>query len=317
MPSLSRLRLYLSMIRYGNAHNRDFAREHYAFFEAMQRRLARYGLADLRGLRVLDVGCGKSYWLTLLLHSYGARATGIDTEFVQPDIGPGKYFNIARRNGFERAARTLVWDKFYARPYYRELAAVCPFPLKFGGVDARQTGVTELEFPDNTFDLIVSHEVFEHIDDVPAALQLLHRVMKPEGLTYIYVHNYASLSGGHHIAWKYPDTEPSTEVPPWDHLRQNLHPEIPSWINRLRERDYRRAFESQFEIVDWFPTATEGEALLTPEIRAELAGYTEAELLTKGFVVAARPKNKVGPATGESRDVASAQQPFSEKVQKR
>lgn len=285
----SRLRLYFSMVRYGNAHNRDFAHEHYTFFETMQTRLKRYGLADLRGLRVLDVGCGKAYWLTLLLHSFGAQATGIDTEFVEPGYSPGKYFSILRSNGPERALRTLVWDLFYARPYYRELAAVTPFPLRFKDVDARRLSATELPFPDDTFDLVVSHEVFEHIDDIPAALRRLRRVMKPDGLTYIYVHNYTSLSGGHHIAWKYPDTEPSEVVPPWDHLRQNLYPEIPSWINRLRERDYRQAFEAQFDILDWFPIATEGQGLLTPELRAELADYSEAELLTKGFVVVARP----------------------------
>jgi SAM-dependent methyltransferase len=286
---LSRLRLYVSMVRYGNAHNRDFAHEHYAFFASMQNRLREYGVDNLRGLRVLDMGCGKAFWLTLLLHSYGAQATGIDTELVLPGLGLGKYVGILRHNGLERTLRTLVWDVLYAAPYYRELAAVCPLPLRFKEVDARRASVTELEFPDNTFDLVVSHEVFEHLPDVPAALQSLHRVMKPEGITYIYVHNYTSLSGGHHIAWKYPDTEPSTVVPPWDHLRQNLYPEIPSWINRLRERDYRQVFETHFEILDWFPTAIEGETLLTPEIRAELADYSQEELLTKGFVVIARP----------------------------
>ena len=113
-------------------------------------------------------------------------------------------------------------------------------------------------------------------------------------MAYIYIHNYASLSGGHHIAWKYPDTASSAVVPPWDHLRQNRYPDIPSWINRLRERDYRQAFEEQFDILDWFPTATEGKALLTPGIRAELADYGEEELLTKGFVIVARPRQVVG-----------------------
>ena len=284
-----RLRLYVSMVRYGNAHNRDFAREHYAFFADMQARLQKY-VGDLCSLHVLDVGCGKAFWLTLLLHSYGAHVTGIDTEFVAPGRSLGKYTGILRRNGLERVLRTLVWETIYAAPYYRELAAVCHFPLCFEGIDVRRMSVTKLDFLGDTFDLVVSHEVFEHLPDVPAGLRSLRRVMKPEGITYIYVHNYTSLSGGHHIAWKYPDTEPSTVVPPWDHLRQNRYPEIPSWINRLREGDYRQAFEEQFEILDWFPTATEGEALLTPEIRAELADYSEEELLTKGFVVIARPK---------------------------
>jgi SAM-dependent methyltransferase len=287
---LSRLRLYISMVRYGNAHNQDFAHEHYAFFTAMQQRLPQYGMDDVRGKRVLDVGCGKAYWLTLLLHSYGAAATGVDTEFVEPGFSLGKYWGILRSNGPERTLRTLVWDMFYGPPYYRELARVCDFPLNFKGVDARRSSATELDFPDHTFNLVVSHEVFEHIDDIPTALKMVHRVMKSDGLTYIYIHNYASLSGGHHIAWKYPDTEPSTEVPPWDHLRENRFPEIPSWINRLREHEYRPAFESLFDILDWFPTSIEGKALLTPEIRTELADYSEDELLTKGFVVVARPK---------------------------
>jgi len=239
---------------------------------------------------MLDVGCGKSAWLTLLLHSYGAQVSGIDTEFVELGHTLGKYIGLIRQNGPDRALRTFGWDMFYAAPYYRALAAVCPFPLCFEGVDARKASVTELDFPDNTFDLVISHEVFEHLPDLPGAVQSLHRVMKPESLTYIYVHNFASISGGHHLAWKYPDTEPSTIVPPWDHLRQNLHPDIPSWINRLRERDYRDAFETQFEILDWLPSKTEGEAFLTPEIRTELADYRAEELLTKGFVVVVRPK---------------------------
>jgi len=289
---LNRLRLYLSMVRYGNAHNRDFAREHYQFFTTMQRNLKKYGLDDLRGLRALDVGCGKAYWLTLLLHSCGAQATGIDTEFVEPGYSIGKYWGILRSNGPERAVRTLVWDIFYGPPYYRELAKVSEIPLRFENVDAQRVSATRLDFPDNTFDLVVSHEVFEHIADIPTALRNLHRIMKPDGLTYIYIHNYASISGGHHIAWKYPDTEPSGEVPPWDHLRQHRYPDIPSWINCLRERDYRAAFEAQFDILDWFPTTTEGEALLTPEIQRELSDYSRDELLTKGFVVVARPKKE-------------------------
>lgn len=286
---IRQLRLYVSMVRYGNAHNQDFAREHYAFFADMQAHLREY-IGDLPGLRVLDVGCGKAFWLTLLLHSCGARATGIDVEVVEPDRNLDKYLCILRRNGPERALRTLVWDVVYAAPYYRELASVCPFPLRFDGVDVRQMSVTELDCPDDTFDLVVSHEVFEHLPDVSAALRSLQRVMKPDGITYIYVHNYTSLSGGHHIAWKYPDTEPSTAVPPWDHLRDNRYPEIPSWTNRLRERDYRQALGERFEILEWFPTATEGESLLTPEIQAELADYSEGELLTKGFVIIAKPK---------------------------
>ena len=95
-----RLGLYLSMVRYANAHNRDFAREHWEFFEQLQS-----DVPDLKHRRVLDIGCGKAMWLTILLQSVGARVTGVDTEVVTPGRSLGKYLSIARGNGLERALR--------------------------------------------------------------------------------------------------------------------------------------------------------------------------------------------------------------------
>ncbi|MCP4903314.1 MAG: methyltransferase domain-containing protein [bacterium] len=294
---IRRFILYLSMVRYGNAHNRDFAREHFAFFRRLCEDLDRLSF-NLDGLRVLDVGCGKMTWLTLLLHSCGAQVTGIDTEWVKPGFSLSKYWSMLRTNGLERALRTLVWDSMYARPYYTELKRVCPFQLLFEGIDARAMSVVDLDFPDATFDLVVSHEVFEHLPNVDAALDELRRVMKPEAVTYIYTHSFTSISGGHHIAWKYPESEPSATVPPWDHLRDNRFPDIPSWVNGWREHQYRGAFERHFEVLDWIPTGNEGSALLTPEIRDELSQYTEHELLNKGFISVARP---APPARTERR----------------
>jgi len=295
---MHRLRLYLSLVRYSNAHNRDFAREHYAFFAGMLEGLRRHG-KDPRGLRVLDVGCGKSYWLTLLLHSYGAQVTGVDTEYVQAGFRPGKYLAICRRNGFERALKTLVWDLLYARPYYRELARQCPFALRFDAVDTRVAADGRMAFPEHGFDLAVSHEVFEHIRDVDGVAHDLSKLLKPDGLTYIYVHNFASISGGHHIAWKYPDTEPSPVVPPWDHLREKRFPDIPSWLNSMREAEYREIFGRYFTIFQWIPSGREGAGLLSPEIRRELAGYSEDELLMKGFIIVARPRTVANAGIGQ------------------
>ena len=176
--------LYLSMLQYGLAYNRKFAHEHYKFFADMLEYLG-----DVKELRTLDVGCGKSFWLTLLLHSAGALVTGIDTEVVKPGFSRDKYVKMLRKNGFERTLRTFVWDQVFARPYYRELASISNLPLKIDGIDLQAMSSTHLDFSGGTFDLVVSHEVFEHIADVASTVKELHRVMKPEGKTYIYVHN--------------------------------------------------------------------------------------------------------------------------------
>lgn len=285
----SRLKLYLSQIRYADSNVARFAQEHVAFFQRMQRDLARHGIDEIQGLRVLDVGCGKMYWFTLLLKLFGANPTGIDIEYVQRGYSPLKYWRIFTTNGLERAAKTLYWDVLYGGDYYRVLAKEAGRQIpRHLELDLRQQSITGLPYADNTFDLVVSHEVFEHLPDLEASVKKMNQVMKPGALTYLYVHNYTSISGGHHIEWKHPDENPSERVPPWDHLRENRFPEIPSWINRQREQVYRDVFEREFTILDWLTYSIEGEELLTADIRTELSDYTEEELLKKGFIIVAQ-----------------------------
>lgn len=280
-----RLGLYASMLHYGLTGYGDFAREHAGFYERLRK-----DEGSLAGLQVLDVGCGKSYWLSLLLAADGAHAIGVDTELVENRRGLAKYLHILRANGAERTLRTAVWDVLFARGYYRELERSIGRSLPHQAVELHVYDGVHLPLPDASVDLVVSHEVFEHIADVPAVLTELARVLRPDGRTYIYIHNFASLSGGHHIAWKHPDTHPSRVVAPWDHLRGRKHADIPSWLNGLREHEYRAMFEQAFEIEEWRVTAEEGRALLTDDIRRELSQFSERELLSKGFLVRARAR---------------------------
>ncbi len=287
-----RIGLYASMLHYGLTGNRDFAREHAGFFERL-----RSDEGPLAGKRVLDIGCGKSYWLTLLLAAAGADALGVDTELVSARRGIAKYRQIRRENGVERALRTFAWDLLFARGYYRELDRATGLRLPHEKVELKVYDGAHFPLPDASVDLAVSHEVFEHIADVPAVLKDLTRVLKPQGRIYIYVHHFTSLSGGHHIAWKHPDTRPSRVVAPWDHLRARRHADIPSWLNGLREHEYRAMFEKFFEIDEWRALPEEGRALLTPQVREELRQYSERELLIKGFLVRGRVKPFNTPST--------------------
>lgn len=281
-----RLGLYASMLHYGLTGYRDFAREHAAFYKRL-----RQEEGPLSGLRVLDVGCGKSYWLSLLLAGDGAHAIGVDTEQVESGQGLTKYKHILKANGFERSIRTAAWDALFARGYYRELEQAIGHKLSHQAVELHVYDGVHMPLPDASVDLVVSHEVFEHIADVPAVLAELARVLRPDGRIYIYIHSFTSLSGGHHIAWKHPDTHPSRVVASWDHLRARKHTDIPSWLNGLREHEYRAMFEKVFEVEEWRITAEEGKALLTEDIRKELSEYSERELLSKGFLVRGRVKS--------------------------
>ena len=46
-----------------------------------------------------------------------------------------------------------------------------------------------LDFKDNTFDVIICHNVLEYIDDKKYVLNELHRVLKPQGVLSIVKHN--------------------------------------------------------------------------------------------------------------------------------
>lgn len=280
-----RIGLYLSMLVYGLRNHGDFAEEHARFHHAF-----REYAGSLTGRRILDLGCGKTFWLTLLLASDGADVLGVDTEVTEPERSLGKYWRLLRGNGVERALRTLIWDVLFASRYYRRLAVEYGDDLRFDRVRMAQIDGSRLPVPDGSLDWVISHEVLEHVDDLAGVVRELKRALKPDGRTYLYVHHFTSLSGGHHIAWKHPDSAPSRKVPPWDHLRGQHFTHVPSWLNRVRAHDYRRLLETEFEILEWRWLPKEGEPLLTPQVRSELHDYSEEELLHKGFIVIARPR---------------------------
>lgn len=284
---LSTLKLYLSQVVWANRHTERYAADHCLWYQRMRDTLAPY-LPDVRGVRAVDVGCGLLQWQTIMLHSQGANVTGIDLEYVRSDRRPDKYWRIWRRNGLERAVKTVFWDYTFRSRYLSALKKQSPFPLVTQGLDLRQHTADRLPFDDGTVDLVVSHEVFEHIADVPAAVQEIRRVLRPGGLVYVNIHLFPSISGGHHMAWKYPDTEPAEKVPPWDHLRDRQYPHHPSWLNELREKDYRPIFEQAFQTLVWEPSVYEGHTQLTPEIEAELSDYSRDELLKKGVIILAQ-----------------------------
>lgn len=116
------------------------------------RRLAKDAAAAAPiGGAVLDVGTGPGVLLVELARLRpDLRVTGVD---LSADMA-----SLARRNLAELGERAA----------------------------ARQGDVTDLPFPDESFDLIVSSLSLHHWDDVAVAASELARVLRPGGQVYLY-----------------------------------------------------------------------------------------------------------------------------------
>jgi len=107
-------------------------------------RYLRRAAGQLRGQRVLDLGCGGGL-LAEPLSRAGARVTGIDLS--------ASALAVAR----EHAARS---------------------DLRIEYIQAR---AERLPFRTASFDIVVAFDVLEHLDDLPAAIAEISRVLRPRG----------------------------------------------------------------------------------------------------------------------------------------
>jgi SAM-dependent methyltransferase len=240
---------------------------------------------DQQEVRVLDLGCGGRGGVALPLNTLGVRATGIDYDVVSPRMSPSDWWTLARRNGIERAVKTIGRQILFDRSYYKYMRQFLGHDLRWDGLDVRTMDAQNLEFRDGSFSFVFSTAVFEHISDVEAAAREVRRVLRDGGKAYIRIHLYPSLSGGHALDWADVDEHrpPATPVPPWDHLRKRQFPPH-VFLNQMRAAEFMEIFEQHFEILSE-SYRTEGQALLTPEIREELADWPEEDLVRRNLEV--------------------------------
>jgi ubiquinone/menaquinone biosynthesis C-methylase UbiE len=171
---------------------------------------------DVRGLEVLDAGCGTGY-LSRKLRNRGARVTGVD--FSERMI---------------RIARAAAPDIDFRVDSCCELATL----------------------DDAAFDLLIANYVLMDLPDLPAAMAAFHRVLKPGGAAVVvfshpcFPQGRATASGdGTEISyhWSFPYFEPTPCTdPPWGHFRSEFH-----WFHRPLS-DYWKAFTAAgFAVVDF------------------------------------------------------------------
>jgi SAM-dependent methyltransferase len=285
----SRLRTYWDLFTAYRGHDRETADRYYRKFVRIRDRIECELGKSIEGMDVLEIGSGQRFTHTVLFGAFGAQAVGIDMDYAARRAGVKEFVAIWRRNGMERAIKTMARRVLFDEAYYRRLAELAGRSLSLDDVDLRMMDACALDLPDRSFDCVFSSSVFEHIHDVESATQEVARVLRPGGIAIVGICLFCGISGGHHVEWSYPDEKDvPRQIPAWDHLRQNRFP-ASMYLNRMRERDYMAAFERHLDVIA-VEAHYQGERYLSDEILAELRNYSRDELLRDSIEVVVKKR---------------------------
>jgi SAM-dependent methyltransferase len=290
VPWIQRLRWALGILRAYRASNPENADGQINFHQKLSAIIKINLGPDLSGLRLLEIGCGQRASQTILFTADGLETMGIDVEVPAFRMTLGSLLQMLSANGWERGLKSIFRHWLFDGQFFRRLSCQYGKPLPLNRVEVRLMNATHMKFPDDYFNFIFSSLVFEHIDDVPAAVREVNRVLKPQGRAWINIHLFPSLSGGHHPEWTDARRPTHPRVPPWDHLLDNRYP-AHSYLNRLRLTDYRKIFNTYLEVLEESPVM-EMARELSPGLEEILVakGYTREDLLTREVAFLCRKK---------------------------
>lgn len=261
--------------------------------------LREHGGRGLEGAAVLEIGFGTRAARMAVLSAAGAEAVGVDMEVPLLALRPSTLRRIERENGSERLAKSLARYLLFDRAARRRLAAAIADGYPGAGLDYGRLEVCDaaaLRLPEGSLDLVVSEDVFEHMTpaSVERTLAGMRGWLRPRGIALIRPNVFTGISGGHLAEWSVPSVRDEPRAPrrsePWEHLRgRRFQPN--TFLNELTLADYRRAFAAGgFEVLAERPRYPElGAALLSPEVRAELAAWPDEELFSNQVLFVLRP----------------------------
>lgn len=275
--------------------------------------LKKYSNLELQKARVFEIGFGQRAGRMIALASLGIDAYGVDLDAPLLEGKPKELYEIYRKNGLERLLKSLVrfsfFDLIWRRRLRKELQRRdCKLVLPADRLLVQDAAT--IDFPNFSFDLIISESVFEHIplSSLKPLIAKMSCLLKPTGLALIRPDIFTGISGGHLVEWFRVDAQRQhkksrghlnkgtrlVERPrrsePWEHLRKKrFHANV--YLNELTRGDYRRLFSEYFEIVEEKVTKPNlGREFLSPEVAKDLMGYSEDELFSNGVLFVLRPR---------------------------
>lgn len=236
----------------------------------------------LENAEVLEIGCGDGL-NTILFGLQGVkRAVGIDLDL-----------RLNRPDEQGESVRRLVDGVVKAMGVSKSLdQCLSSLPVELLTMDA-----TRIEFPDRSFDLLLSRSALEHIHPLEKLFAEIERVMRPRGIIYHEIDPFFWLRGCHKRGL--------VDIP-WAHARltlQEYHRYVVesegdrkadkrlkrlNTLNRRTLNEWKALMESgPFEIIEWSEiTSAFAEAVLReyPEVTSTLLPGVEPRDLLVGRV---------------------------------
>jgi len=146
------------------------------------------------------------------------------------DVGCGLGLYVRRFRDFSDDVHGVDIDSAKVR----EVSATLP--------NIKQALAEQLPYPDETFDVLLSHEVLEHVSDDRAAVREAHRVLRPGGRLIVFVPNRLYPFETHGIYWRgkyhYGNIPLVNYLP--DALRARLCPHVRAYTSRGLRRLFER-----------------------------------------------------------------------------
>ena len=180
------LREMRELFTYHSKFSKRFA-EHdcHNVFEKAVRDLKSVGFGEIEGKKVLDLGCGQRYPFALQCAACGATVIALDIDYIKPDFLPLAFYRMLRHNGFKRAVKSALRRLVFDEGYYNTLEAAAGKRLHSfrSGITFVVTDPesTNYPLPSDSFDLIASNAVVEHVADVPRFAEEIRRLLARGG----------------------------------------------------------------------------------------------------------------------------------------
>jgi ubiquinone/menaquinone biosynthesis C-methylase UbiE len=193
-----------------------------------QRHRTLEGLRLVQGEHVLDVGAGPGLLISEMASYVGPKGHVTGLEISDSMLA------VARR----RCASMAIADR----------------------ITLVKGDATALPFPDASFDVATSTQVYEYVPDVDQALAELYRVLRPGGRALILDTDWAS------IVWNTTDQARMDRV-------------LAAWIERFADPHLPRSLSRRLRDAGFQISHREAMALLNPEYHRETYSVTNASIM--------------------------------------